>query len=137
MAKLPNGPTAATAAPYPFPVTQDEHGNPTCCHCCGRRADNLGLGSDRLQQRSKDDPRYVCTECAIVVGRLSKARRLDVFELRALDGSVAAVGEYLDTIGIYDLSLFDELNQRMMCKAAVQGFGDALRKELESHNAPF
>jgi hypothetical protein len=137
MAKLPKGPTAATAAEYPFYPTQDAYGEPTCCHCCGRRSDNLGLGTDRLQKRAKDDPRFVCAQCAIVVGRLSNTRRLDMFELRALDGAVDAVGDYLNTVGMYDLSLFDELQQRMLCKAAVQGFGDALRRELESSNAPF
>jgi len=137
MTKLPKGPTAATAAAYPFDPTQDKDGNPTCCHCCGRRADGIGLGTDRLQKRAKDDPRFVCAQCAVVVGRLSNTRRLDMFELRALDGGVDAVGDYVATVGLTDLSLYDELQQRMLVKAAWQGCADALRRELEAGNAPF
>jgi len=133
MSKLPKGPTAATAAMYPFTGDGDDI---TTCHICGFRSDGLGLGSDGLKKRGKDDPRYVCSECAIIVQRVSQTRRLDQYELRAIDAGIDAVGEYLDTIGIYDLTLMDELNQRLIVKAAWQGCADGLRKAL-ADEVPF
>lgn len=55
------------------------------------------------------------------IDNYKKIDRLDDYELRALDAGVDAVGEYLDGIGIYDLTLMDELNQRMIVKAAWKG----------------
>jgi hypothetical protein len=133
----PKGPTKHTAASLPFTPTADANGEPTVCHICGMRSDLCGLGSERLRQRGRDDPRYICVECVLIVERIRSARRLDQFELRALDGGVDAVGEYLETIGIYDLTLMDELNRRMIVKAAWQGSADALRRALSEGVAPF
>lgn len=69
------------------------------------------------------------------IDNYKKIDRLDDYELRALDAGVDAVGEYLDTIGIYDLSLMDELNQRMIIKAAWEGCARGLRAALSE--APF
>lgn len=137
MTPLPKGPTHATAASLPFTPTDDEHGNATVCWCCGFRADNLGIATARLKEKAATEKNYICVKCAVVVGRVRAADRLSQFELKALDGGVDAVGEYIATHGITDLSLFDELMQRMLVKAAWHGAAEALRDELESHSAPF
>lgn len=64
-----------------------------------------------------------------------KIRRLDDYELAALDGGVEAVGEWIETHGVTDLAHFDELMQRMMVKAAWEGCARRLREALKS--APF
>lgn len=69
------------------------------------------------------------------IDNYKKIDRLDDYELRALDAGVDAVGEYLATIGIYDLTLMDELNQRMIVKAAWEGCARGLRAALSE--APF
>lgn len=69
------------------------------------------------------------------IDNYKKIDRLDDYELRALDAGVDAVGEYLDGIGIYDLTLMDELNQRMIVKAAWEGAARGLRAALSE--APF
>lgn len=137
MTKIPKGPTPATAASLPFTPTADKNGDPTVCWCCGFRADGLGIATARLKEKAATEKNYICVKCATVVGRIRAADRMDQFELRALDGGVEAVGEYIATHGITDLSFYDELMQRMLVKAAWFGSAEALRAELESHNAPF
>jgi hypothetical protein len=114
----------------PITPTQDADGNPTTCKACSRRA--IGLG----RSTSKTDAGYLCKQCIVAVGDLTKMDRLDQFELLALDGAVDAVGEWIEERGIgTELSHYDELDRRMMVKAAVLGFGAALRKGLR--DAPF
>lgn len=65
-----------------------------------------------------------------------KIRALDAYELAALDGGVDAVGEYIEQRGLGpDLSLYDELDQRMLVKAAWEGCARRLREKLAE--APF
>lgn len=125
MTRLPGKPI------LPIQPTADEHGNPTVCRCCGRRAIGIGIGLER----PKDDPGYLCGECVLLIEELRKVRRLDVYELEALDAGVEAVGDYLATVGLYDLSLMDELQRRMIVKSAWAGCADGLRRALRS--APF
>jgi len=135
MAALPKGPTKATAAAYPMTPTVDANENPTCCNICGRRAWSIGVGSANPKAVLSGDPRYLCGECILIVEHIRKVKRWDVYELQALDYAVEAIGDYVASIGITELSAYDELNQRMLAKAAVQGFGDGMRKVLQE--APF
>ncbi|MBB6299930.1 DUF6511 domain-containing protein [Rhizobium leucaenae] len=65
-----------------------------------------------------------------------KIRRLDDYELAALDAGVDAVGEWIVQRGLgADLSLYDELDQRMLVKAAWEGCARGLRAALSE--APF
>lgn len=114
----------------PFTPTVDDNDNPTVCRCCGRHAIGIGVGDP------KKDPGYLCTECVLLVEHVRSARRMDIFELVALDGGVDAVGEYIESIGgLTELADFDELQRRMLVKAAWQGCADGLRKALKE--APF
>jgi hypothetical protein len=125
MTKLPTGRPI-----LPFTPTVDETGQPTVCHCCGRRAIGIGIAP-------KGDPAYVCGECILLVEELRKVRRLDLYELAALDGGIDAVGEYIAEKGITDLAFMDELDQRLIVKAAWMGCVDRLRKLLRDGGAPF
>lgn len=128
MAPLPTTPRQHTP-------TVDAYDNPTCCYVCGMRA--VALGVNPTYKKPTDDPHFICKRCAMAIDDYKKIRRLDDFELQALDGGVDAVGEYLDGIGIYDLSLLDELGARMVVKAAWEGATSRLRKLLNEGSAPF
>lgn len=65
---------------------------------------------------------------------LKEAKALDIYELRAIrDGGVPAVGEYLDTIGITDLALMDELDAAAIVKYAWLGTVKKLRELIEEY----
>lgn len=119
MTKLPTTPRQHT------PTVDADH-NPTTCFVCGMHAFGIGVNANGRDK----DPHYICRRCAVGIDNYKKIDRLDDYELRALDAGVDAVGEYLDTIGIYDLSLMDELNQRMIIKAAWEGAARGLRAAL-------
>lgn len=128
MTKLPGRPA------IPAATTCDEDGSPTLCHfCCVRRANGVGIG---YQHKGDKDPKFLCTECMPLLDVIKSIRRFDTYELKAIDGAVAEVGEFLGERGITDLALLDELDARMLVKRAVIGFGDELRRLLRSE-APF
>lgn len=115
----------------PFSPTQDADKNPTLCHCCGRHAVGIGFGDP-----SKGDPKYLCTQCVLLIEHIRTARRMDLYELAALDAAVDRVGEWIEARGIgTELSYYDDLDRRMLVKAAVEGFGDGLRAALK--DSPF
>lgn len=122
----------ATRPILPITPTADEHGNPTVCRICSMRALGVGVGLNR----PKDDPGYLCLECASIVETVRSMRRFDQYELRAIDGCVDAVGDFLGERGITDLALLDELDARMLCKRVVMAFGDTLRRLLREET-PF
>lgn len=126
-------PITLTKPTIPFTPTQDQHGNPTTCHCCGRRAIGIGIGLEK----PKDDPKYLCGECVLLIEELRKVRRLDIYEMKALDFGVEAVGDYIATHGITDLQFFDELMQRTLVKSAWAGCADGLRKLVKEGASPF
>lgn len=128
MSKLPGRPA------IPNNHTCDEDGSPTLCHfCCVRRANGVGIG---YQHKGDKDPKFLCTECMPLLDVIKSIRRFDTYELRAIDGAMAEVGEFLGERGITDLALLDELDARMLCKRVVVAFGDELRRLLRSES-PF
>lgn len=123
----------ASKPAMPFTPTVDPDGNPSVCHCCGRHAIGVGFGDP-----SKGDPKYLCRECVVIIEYIKSVRRLDFYELQALDGGVDAVGEWISNNGgITELAHYDELMQRMLVKAAWTGCVDRLRKLLRENEAPF
>ncbi len=125
MTKLPTGRPIV-----PFTPTVDAIGDPTTCFCCGMRAVALGIN------HQKADPHYICRRCIVAIDDYKKIRNLDAYELAALDGGVDAVGEWIAERGIgTELSVYDELDQRMLVKAAWEGCARRLREVLKE--APF
>jgi hypothetical protein len=101
------------------------------CHVCQRHA--IGVG---VQDSPRDAVRWLCRECADIAMHIRSAKRMDPYELQALDGGVDAVGAYLKQLGKTDLAEMDELEARMLVKVAWQGSGDRLRKALRE-GTPF
>ncbi|APY14297.1 hypothetical protein GJU94_13920 [Brucella sp. 10RB9214] len=99
------------------------------CHVCYRHAIGLGVQADR------EPVRWLCKECADIAEHIRHRRRLDPYELRALDTGVEAVGEYLVSIQKTDLKEMDELEARMLVRAAWEGCGRGMRAALSE--APF
>lgn len=99
------------------------------CHVCARHAVGLGV------QEGREPIRWLCKECAEIAEHIRHRRRLDPYELRALDTGVEAVGEYLQQIGKTDLAECDELEARLIVKAAWEGCGRGMRAALTE--APF
>lgn len=125
MTRLPTGKPI-----IPFTPTVDPAGDPTTCFCCGMRAVALGIN------HQKGDPQYLCRRCVVAIDDYKKIRALDQYELAALDGGVDAVGEWIAERGIgTHLEDYDELDQRMLVKAAWEGCARRLREVLKE--APF
>ncbi len=125
MTRLPTGKPV-----LPITPTVDENHNPTTCKACGR----IAIGIGRSGPRDKD-PGFLCKGCIVAVSDLSKMDRLSVYELRALDSGVEAVGEYIGEHGVTNLLDFDDLMQRMLVKAAWEGCIRGVREALKE--APF
>jgi hypothetical protein len=116
-----------------FSPTVSQNHDPTVCHCCGRAATGIGIGNP-----GREDPRYLCGECVLLVERIREVRSWSPYELKAVDGGVDAVGEFIESIGgKTELSEFDEFEQRELVKAAWRGSVDRLRQILEHGEAPF
>lgn len=104
---------------------------PAVCWCCGRHAIGIGIGDAK-------EPRYLCRECLTIMQQLRHVRRLDAYELDALDGGVDAVGEFIDSLqGKTELADYDELERRMLVKAAWLGCADRLRAVVAEKGVPF
>ncbi len=99
------------------------------CHVCFRHAVGLGV------QENKEPIRWLCKECADIAEHIRTRRRLDPYELRALDTGVEAIGEFLQSIQKTDLADCDELEARMLVKTAWEACGRGMREALK--DAPF
>lgn len=103
---------------------------PAVCWLCGKHATGIGVGAVKW---GRGDYRWLCQECVDIVEELNKTSyaRLDILELEALNGGVDAVGDYIESIGITDLALMDELDARLIVKAAWQGCANRLRQLIK------
>lgn len=113
----------------PFEPTSTADGIPSNCWLCGLRPCGIGV-EKKMSDKYPKDAKYLCLECLKVVDKISamSGKRLEVLELKALDGGVDAVGDYLDEIGLTDLADMDGLDARMIVKAAWQGCAKRLRE---------
>ena len=112
-------------------TAQTKSGTPTTCHVCQRHAIGVGIGDGK-------DPKYLCQQCVGILEHIKRVQRLDVYELQALDGAVDAVGEFIaSNDNKTELADYGDLEQRMLCKAAIEGFGNRLRQIIEKGEAPF
>lgn len=100
---------------------------PAVCWCCGQRASGIGVGKKKW---NRGDFRWLCSACEELIPKLAEAShsKMDILEAEALNGGIDAVGDYLDLIGVTDLSLMDELDAKLIVKAAWQGSVKRLRE---------
>src|SRR5690606_27604632 len=97
--------------------------DPTTCHICQtERAIGIGIGF--TSNRDKD-PRWLCAECALIVEDIRKIKRMDAYELAALDKVDEIAGEYAASVGKTDMADFEDIERRMLWKTVVQGYGNA------------
>ncbi|THK38159.1 hypothetical protein EHS39_11625 [Ensifer sp. MPMI2T] len=114
----------------PFSPTQDERGSPTACKCCGM----LAFGIGRADKTTKD-PGFMCKPCMVATGDLTKLDRVSLYEVKALEAGVEAVGAWLTERGITDLAVMDELDAKLLVRAAWEGCARGVREALRE--APF
>ncbi|KAB1068890.1 DUF6511 domain-containing protein [Methylobacterium planeticum] len=101
--------------------------NAESCFVCRRRADGLGVNQgNRIG--------WLCQQCAdggygMKAIRMS-ARSFDEYEARAVMAAGERAGAYLDDIGQTDLAKLDPANWAEFCKILIEGFGDAIRREV-------
>jgi len=117
-----------------FTPTQTESGFPAVCHVCGREATGIGLG---VASRGSQDPRWICEECSALGRALpAAAKRLSVYEDRALNDAIERVGPLVETNGS-DLAEWDEDQVREFCGRLIMEFGAAVREHIQKGEAPF
>lgn len=118
----------------PFTPTQDQNGAPTVCKCCGMLSFGIGR-ADPTDRRRPPDPGFMCKPCMVAAGDLTKLDRVSLYEVKALESGVEAVGAWLDERGITDLALMDELDAKLLVRAAWEGCARGVREALKE--APF
>lgn len=108
--------------------------DPTTCHICQtNRAIGIGIGF--TSNRDKD-PRWLCAQCSLIIEDIKRIKRMDAYELAALEKVDEIAGEYCAGVEQTDMAEMDELTRRMLWKTVVQGYGNALRAEIRE-GVPF
>jgi hypothetical protein len=97
----------------------------------------IGLGRSTPGDKSRPpDPGYLCKPCIVATGDLTKLDRISLYEVKALEKGVEAVGEWIAANGgVTELAHYDELMQLMLVKAAWRGCAEGIREALRE--APF
>lgn len=98
------------------------------CHVCGVARD-CGLGFDKPL-------RWLCVDCSMLIEDIRRIKRMDAYELRALEKVDDIAGDFAAEHGT-DMAQMDDLTRRMLWKTVVQGYGNALRDAIRSNDAPF
>lgn len=109
-----------------------EH-DPANCHICGRHA--LGIGLE--PPRKGEQPRWLCAECLPLLEYIKSVRRLDPYEIKAIEMAGDKAGALLDGWGKTDLAEMDEGEWREFCKTLCLGFGESMRRLIRDGEAPF
>lgn len=113
----------------PFTPT-DVNGTPAVCHCCGRHAVGVGIGSD------PKEPKWLCQECILILEQIKNVRRFDPYELQARQGGMEAAGPLVDEFG----PRLDEWSEEQVLRfvgAIWKGCADRLRELVRDAEVPF
>ena len=105
---------------------------PAVCHCCGRTPTGIGIGLTT----PREDPKYLCRECLMLVEQIQRVRRFDPYEKEARRGGMDAAGPLVEEFGS-DLSEWTEDQIMIFCGAIWRGCGDRLRELVASKETPF
>lgn len=105
--------------------------DPADCFVCRRRAHGIGL------QQPRQDPKWLCTECALIVEHIKDVKRFDPYENRAFIAVDEKAGEFCASLEQTDMALMDETERGLLWRRVVQVFGDELRRLIRSGDAPF
>jgi hypothetical protein len=109
---------------------------PVVCAVCSRAAHGIGFSP-----RMGAPIAWTCTDpTCISLGKTvfhMNSRDLDAFEVMALSDAGGAAGEYLESIGKTDLGALESEEWVTFLKTVLNEFGEAMRKRLLNHAAPF
>lgn len=106
---------------------------PTACHICGFHATGIGLG---LVGRDKD-PQWICAPCSLLIEDIRKVKRMDAYEIKAIEMVDDLAGEFCAELGRTDMAEMSELERRMLWKTVWKGCAESLRGLIRSNGAPF
>jgi hypothetical protein len=112
-----------------MPTTPQDNHDPADCHVCGKHAVGIGIGNAK-------DPRYLCTECLLILERIKEVRRFDPYELKAREGGMEAAGDFIAANGS-DLGEYTEEQALMLCGVIWKGCADRIRSLIRNSEAPF
>lgn len=102
--------------------------DPTVCHVCRRHAIGVGLEP----ARKGEPPRYLCAQCLDILEYVHSVRRMDPYELKAIELVDDIAGEFVGGLGKTDMAEMDEGERRALWKCVVVGFGDSIRRLIRS-----
>lgn len=106
-------------------MTTATNHDPADCHLCSNQAHGIGVGF--TSQRDKD-PKWVCVDCSLLLEDFRRVKRMDAYQVKALEMVDEIAGDYCGNLGKTDMADMDELERRMLWKAVVNGYGASLRK---------
>jgi hypothetical protein len=106
------------------------------CAVCSGHAGGHGfcLGRTRV-------PIWACNmaECIALLPKVyaMSTHELDAYERRAIEEGGGVAGEYLQSIGKFNLAELTPEEWDEFCRRMLHGFQDAMRRLITSHEAPF
>lgn len=110
--------------------------DPACCMVCRRHAYAIGTtkGNKLPIYWLCDDP--ACLKFGKTVLNMA-AKKLDMYEQKALRLAGEEAGEYLDQIGKSDLAKLTEPEWHNFCEKMLTGYERNMRDIIASGEAPF
>lgn len=110
------------------------HHTPTTCWVCGRHA--TGIGLEGFGRNGDRDPHWLCQQCVPLIEQIRSTTRFDVYEERALDATIEAVGPLVERNGS-DLAAWQYEQVREFVASVVLEFGNSIRGQVREGEVPF
>jgi len=106
---------------------------PNVCHICGFTGCGIGIG---FTSPRDNDPRWLCTDCTMLIEDIKKVKRMTAYEMRAREGGVEAAAP---VIAAYGSRLEEYTDEQAAELAGViwAGCAKRLREIIRSGDAPF
>lgn len=109
---------------------------PTCCGCCRGHAGSWGYAP-----KAGERILWLCAdEYCLAGGRLVyhlKEKMMDAYEEKAREAAGNRGGEYLESIGNFDVGSLTPEQWSKFLDLTIQGFQDSLRHQILEGEAPF
>lgn len=112
-----------------------------CCGVCARHAEGIGLATGPYDSPKSRILCWICDdpECAVAAKALTKMPRFEIdnYEKQALREGGDKAGAYLDEIGETDLAKLQVDQWEEFCRRMLAGYGEAMKRQLLTHQPPF
>jgi len=109
---------------------------PVCCGVCRREAIAVGYAPKQGTPVLWLCKNIECIELGRVVFHMAPSR-LTRFERKSLEDAGGAAGAYLETLGKFDLSELSPDEWFNFLTIVLNSYGENMRQQLLSHDAPF